>query len=184
VLDTPGYDTNTKLYFRPSPDLKLPPIPSEPTLAEVKAAAACCLAVIEEFPFDGPASHANALGMMVTPILRPAIAGPVPMGLFTKPRQGTGASLLINCINIIATGQPAALTAYPESEEEMGKKLMAFLLEGRSIITFDNLSHTVESSKLAAVLTAERWCDRILGLTEERSVPKGPASTAPETTYR
>ena len=45
---------------------------------------------IGDFPFVDDASRANSLALMLTPILRQAIPGPVPLALIDKPKRGTG----------------------------------------------------------------------------------------------
>src|SRR6516225_1393232 len=60
VLDAPGYDAATGLWFKSSDDVTLPAIPERPTREEALAALALLKEPIENFPFDGNASQSAA----------------------------------------------------------------------------------------------------------------------------
>jgi len=162
VLATPGYDSATHLYYAPAPVLVVPPIPENPTDSEVRAATELVLEVICNFPFVDEASHANAVGALMIPILRP-LMGLAPMAVFDKPQPGTGASLLADVISIVATGRPAATMGEPRSEEECEKKLNSHLLEGRSLCVIDNVDGKLWSDTLARFLTSLYVSVRPLG---------------------
>lgn len=166
VSDLPGYDPQMHLVYCPDPKLTIPPVPSEPTKDEVRAARDQLLDLIEEFPFVDDASRANALALILTPVVRVAIAGPVPIALVDKTKRGTGASLLAQFVLVIATGAATDLMTMPRDEEELRKKITAGLVEGISIFFFDNVEHELSSAQLAALLTASDWRDRRLGKTE------------------
>jgi putative DNA primase/helicase len=65
--------------------------------------------LLGDFPFDGQASRANALGAMLVPFLRDSIEGPTPLHLIDKPEAGTGAGLLAACISIPGPGPTSSL---------------------------------------------------------------------------
>ncbi|MCX6022658.1 MAG: hypothetical protein NTZ05_13195 [Chloroflexi bacterium] len=116
VLDAPGYDHPTRLVYVPSKGLVVPPVPSMPTQEDIRQAVALMDEAIGDFPFVDAASKANALGLFLTQVLRPAIAGQVPLALLDKPQGGTGASLLAELVAILA-GQPAAMLGAPKEED-------------------------------------------------------------------
>jgi hypothetical protein len=171
IIDKIGYDAKTCLYYHPSPELRVPPVPDTPTESDVKAAKALLLEVICNFPFDSEASGANAVAAMLTPIVRPVIDGLVPLAVFDKPQPGTGASLLADVIAFIATGQTAGMLGGQRKEEEWRKAITTILLSGRSVICVDNIDGVLDSTSLATVLTARVWRDRILGRNEEVLLP-------------
>src|SRR5439155_1588867 len=82
-----------QLVYAPAPGLVIPPVPEAPSGTEVKEALATACDIMAEFPFADTASAANALALLLTPIMRPSIAGPVPLALLDKPKRGTGATL-------------------------------------------------------------------------------------------
>jgi len=142
ILDTPGYDTATRLVYVRSPTCIIPPIPFAPSAVERAAALALLDDILADFPFADPASHANALVALLTPLLAPVIAGPIPLGLIDKPTMGTGASLLTEVIGLLATGRAAPTLAAPtgrSGEEEWRKVVTSVLLEGPKVITIDNI---------------------------------------------
>jgi len=159
-----GYDASTRLYLTHNFDLV---IPEEPTKDDAKVAVAYVIdEVLHDFPFVDNASKANTVGAMLTPMLRPAISGNIPMVLFDKPMPGTGASLLVDLIAMISTGKTAAVTTAPTSEDEWRKRITSLLWGGSTLILIDNVTGTLRSNSLSSVLTASRWEDRLLGQTE------------------
>ena len=170
VHDAPGYDAATGAVYMPPDGLEVPAVSAAPTATERAEARALLEEAIADFPFADPASRANALGLMLTPILRPAIAGPVPLALLDAPRAGTGKGLLASVVAIIATGRPAAALPAPHREEEWAKVILAQLLAGRSFVLLDEVDE-LRSGALAAVLTAPEYEDRVLGRSEVVRLP-------------
>ena len=171
VLDRPGYDEQTNLYYSPSPKLSVPPIPDKPTEDDIKAAAELVLEPLCDFPFDSEASRANAVATMFTPILRPMIEGPVPLAIIDKPQAGTGASLLAEAISLISTGRAAAMMSAQKNDEEWRKAITSLLIKGQMVVTIDNIKATLWTPSLAAILTAITFQDRILGRSEMVILP-------------
>jgi hypothetical protein len=176
IITQPGYDRATGLLYLPVPGLVVPPIPEHPTGDDVGVAAALLRDAIGEFPYaDEPGSHTNetnAFGMLITPTIRPAIVGSVPLGLINKPRAGSGASLLVETVGRIATGRPPTTITAPKTEEEFRKKLTSMILDDPTgIANLDNLEATLASESLAAVLTSPEWSDRTLGSNAMARVP-------------
>ncbi|MGH8067457.1 MAG: hypothetical protein ACRERE_19935 [Candidatus Entotheonellia bacterium] len=79
LLAAPGYDAETRLLYVPMPGLMMPKIPDMPTSTELQQALAVLQELICDFPFTDHASTANALAAIITPVLRPAIDGPIPL---------------------------------------------------------------------------------------------------------
>jgi hypothetical protein len=163
ILDMPGYDASTRLYYAPQQHMQACKVPASPTRQEVDAALALIWYTIGEFPYSSQADQANALALLMTPLLRPAIRQHIPLALLDAPKQGTGKGLYSNVVSLIATGGTAAILTAPERDEEWDKRITALLMQGRTIITIDNLPGKLQSSKLDAVLTSEVYEGRILG---------------------
>lgn len=171
ILDRRGYDLATGLYYAPAPTLSIPRLPEEPTPGQVRAAVELLDEVICDFPFVDQASRANLIATMITPIIRPMIAGPVPLALIDKPAAGTGASLLAEVIAEVVQGRDAAMLPAPEDEAEWKKRVLSQLISGRSICILDNVEGALRSSALALVLTASTYEDRILGRSKMVVLP-------------
>jgi len=187
VLLAAGYDPATRLYYSPAPDLQVPLIPETPTEDDVQGALELIDSAIGDFPFVyelsadlkyvapelrdttemvWSASKANALGVMITTVVRPVISGPTPLALIDAPAPGTGKTLFTEIIAKIATGRDAALFSAPGEEEEWRKQITSFLREGVTVVVIDNVSAKLESAQLSKVLTASTWADRILGYSQ------------------
>jgi hypothetical protein len=173
ILDTPGYDPATRFIYAPLPNFALPTMPASPTKQEIKGALSMLLGeALRNFPFADKASRANALGALLTLVLRAAIHGNVPLGLIDKPTMGTGASLLADLIALVATGRPAAMMSTPKDDEEWRKQITAALDMGSSLVVIDNVEDTLRSASLARALTSSTWKDRRLGRTEMLELPQ------------
>lgn len=164
-----GYDPATRLYHwhrgRPYDT-----VTERPDRAELRAAVALVDEAICDFPWDTTSDRANAWGLLLTPLVRP-IVGQVPMALVDAPEPGTGKGLLVDVAARIALGRPAGLTAWPSSEEELAKVITSTLLAGTTMVIFDNVEGMIRSANLAAALTADVWTGRILGRSENATMP-------------
>ena len=167
-----GYDAETRLYYAPENSLRHLTVPSSPKEPEVSAALALILELLCDFPFDSSASRANAIALLLTPVLRPAIYGNVPCALISAPQQGTGKSKLANIASLISCGRDAAKMAEAQTEDEWRKRITSTLLEGRQFVLIDNMERRLDSSSLSMALTAETWCDRRLGASSNIEVPQ------------
>lgn len=164
ILDTPGYDAATLLYYMPARSMAAFHVPTHPTAAERQAALALLHETIGEFPYVDAADYANALALLLTPLVRPAIARHVPLALLDAPKPGTGKGLYADVVALIATGNTVAVLTAPDNDEEWDKRITALLLQGRTLICIDNLPNGhLQSAKLEAVLTADLYEGRMLG---------------------
>jgi hypothetical protein len=122
---------------------------------------------IGEFPYEGDADRANAFGTLLTTVIRHAIAGKSPLGLFDAPQAGTGKSLLAEVIGFIPTGSEPAMMGAVEDDNEWRKQITSTLLRGPTIIIIDNIDGVLSSPSLARVLTSSVWSDRVLGASQQ-----------------
>lgn len=174
MLMKPGYDKSTKLYYVASRPLEMPEVPTHPTQHDISGAVQLLNEVVCDFPFVGDASRANALGAMITAVMRPTIEGPIPMGIFNKPLQGTGGSLLAEVVSLIATGTLPGMLSQPTEEAEWRKLLFSLAIESRGISVFDNIASTLKSPSLAKFITEGFAKDRLLSTNKS---PKAPHKT-------
>src|SRR5712691_2540230 len=170
LLDTPGYDKATQLAYVPVPGLTIPPIPERPTQDDLVAAITLLDEAIGEFPFQDKACHANAIALLLTPLIRQAINGHVPLALVDATRPGTGKSLLAELVALVATGRKAAMMGAPYDDDEWRKRISATLADGATIIVIDNVRSRLQSAALDLALTSHTVQERILGPVQERGV--------------
>jgi hypothetical protein len=152
--------------------MTLPAVPDAPTTDEVQAAAAQIWRVIEEFPFADTAGMANTIGMMLTPLARTAIEGPVPMAAISAPSPGTGKGLLAEVASLIATGRAAGMFGAPQNSDEWQKAILAKLIEGQELVCLDNVEYPLGDPYLCSAITAAYMEGRVLGHSDIVRVPQ------------
>ena len=94
-----------------------------------------------------------------------------PLHLIDAPTPGTGKGLLADMLTIPATGRSAEIMAEGRDDEEWRKRITAILIRAPGFILIDNVRRRVDSSALAAVLTAGHWTDRLLGQSKTVTLP-------------
>lgn len=180
VLSSPGYDPISRMLYAPAPGFKMEPIPDYVDTVNLKEAIALIDEAIGDFPWAEDTkgvplaanpNRANLFGLLLTPIVRPAIAGVVPLALIDAPQAGTGKSLLVDLFSVITTGRNAAMMPFPRNEEEMQKSIGSTLLAGAALVCFDNIEGILQSPTLALVITATEYQCRILGVSENMVTP-------------
>jgi hypothetical protein len=175
ILLKRGYDPTLRVVYVPSPGLVVPPIPERPSRKQLAAAVAVIDDAIGEFPYGNAASRANAIAMLLTPLVRRAISGSnVPAALIDAPQPGSGKTLLADVVVTTHTGTDAAFRPAPggRDDEEWRKSIAAILLAGRPLTVFDNVERTLESPSLGLALTGPTFATRILGKTEDLVLPQ------------
>ena len=88
--------------------------------------------------------------------------------------QGTGKSLLVTVLAMIAVGNVAAESIpSKDNDDEWRKKITTILLNASPFVLLDNIpdNTTIDSPPLAAALTAREWSDRRLSKNESIRVP-------------
>jgi len=173
LLTEPGYDEESQLYFEPAPDLEVPDIPLDPSDEEVEQAVDTIWRPLQDFPFVDQASKANALALMLTPMIRSVLRDHnVPLAAVDATVQGTGKTLYVTVVSIVSTGRAAATMNAPDSDEEWRKQITAQLLQGASMIVVDNVRGRLQSSPLEQALTTSIWQDRVLGQSKQVEIPQ------------
>jgi len=169
-----GYDTLSRLMYCPDPELKLTPIPDHPDSNEVQACVDILLDVISDFPFADQPSRANALAILFSILMRPVIAGHVPLAIIDAPVQGTGKTLLVTTLASVAVGSVASESIpSQQNDDEWRKKITSILLSAAPFVLLDNIpdNTTIDSPSLAATLTSSEWSDRLLGRNDTIRLP-------------
>jgi hypothetical protein len=97
------------------------------------------------------------------------IEGPTPLHLISKPKAGTGATLLAEVIGVLTCDTPS-LQSVPTDEAERRRSLLAVLRESPSVIVLDNVK-LLEGSALPSCLTSTTYQDREIGSSRILRVP-------------
>jgi len=123
-----------------------------------------------DFPFRDEASRFNAIGLMLTLIVRHAV-GNVPYHLIHSSMERTGKTKLVETIGAIVTGTKPSAIQVSEREEETEKRITGAMRAGRPLLFFDNLRDYLDSASLASLATASVWEGRILGKSDLAQFP-------------
>lgn len=170
ILDNAGYDPGTRLFYAPAPGFSIPEISDRPTGEDIGYAVELINEAVGEFPYETQSDHANALGTLITPIIRNTITGKSPLAVIDAPQAGTGKSLFAEAVGLIITGDSPAMMGAPNDEDEWRKQLTSALATGPSMVVIDNVDTPLMSSALARALTAPVWTDRLLGSSQNITV--------------
>jgi putative DNA primase/helicase len=162
VLNRPGYDPATQLWYKPDSQLSMPPLQENPTREQAGVALALLTDLLVEFPLASGVDPAVALATILTAVLRGGF-GVVPMTLLRAPDVGTGKSFLADLISTIARGQICPVITNAKSIEEMEKRLGALVLEGVPMISLDNCSGDIGGDLLCQITERPLIRIRILG---------------------
>jgi len=172
LLTSSGYHPDARLLYFPSAGFDIPPIAQRPSPDESAAARSLiCEDLLGDFPFVSRSELAHAVALLLLGFLRSMIDGPTPLHLIEKPTPGTGATLMVDAIATILTGAGASVMTEGRDDEEWRKRMTAKLRQIPAIVLIDNLRHKLDSSAVAAALTAPFWEDRILGASEMARLP-------------
>jgi hypothetical protein len=175
VCDTPGYDSSSGVLFKPGSD-SFPPIPRQPAKADAVEALALLERLLQRFPFVSRAARTVALSAILTMLDRRSMTA-APLHAFTSPAAGTGKSLLVDAVALLATRRPMPVISQGGrgSEEELEKRLGAALLAGDPAISLDNCEHPLQGSFLCQALTQQSLNIRLLGVSRNVETPVNTA---------
>jgi hypothetical protein len=165
VLDQPGYDQATQLWYAPDSDLRMPVLAPKPSRADALRSLLLYENLLVNFPFESDVDKSVTLAAAIGTVLR-ASFDVSPMYLFTAPDMGTGKSYLADVISSIVRGQPCPVITNCASNEEMEKRLGALVLAGVPMVSLDNCSTDIGGDLLCQITERPRVRVRILGKSE------------------
>ena len=171
LVDEPGHDAVTGLSY--TPNAIFPKIPKTPTQADAREALSSLEEAWCDFPFATEADRVVPVAALLTLLARGAIDGNIPAFLFDANVRAAGKTRVVDQFALIATGRPFAKSTFPNTEEELEKKLAACALRNARIVGFDNISQGTPfgGTPLNKVLTCGGSVSfRILGKSEEPEI--------------
>ena len=166
MLDVPGYDAKTGLYFDPG-RATFPKVKDRPTKADALAALEVLKRPLADFPFadeDGVEglSRSVALAGMLTSVCRRVLPIAPAFGVDAHLAE-SGKTELAQVTAIMMTGRRTAVRPLPHDEYQRSAALAAALEAGDPMILYDNVVDPVEGAALCAVITDEVFKCRRLG---------------------
>jgi hypothetical protein len=169
ILDTPGYDAASGLFYDPCGVLFA--LPETVTLEAAQAARDLLLDIVCDFPFRTPAHRAAWVAYLLTPLARHAFEGPAPPFVVDSNIRGSGKGLLVALVALIATGRGPAVMAECADDNEMRKRITAIALGGDALVNIDNVVNGLGGAAMDCATTSTIWKDRILGRSEMVELP-------------
>ena len=120
--------------------------------------------ILVDFPFHEKEDKINFISLLLTPLIRPAIVGNVPMFLIKASLARTGKTKLAEeVVGGIYQGSHTPAMQLTGSEDERDKRILSLLLGGDTIVHIDNVSAYLDSPSLASLVTAKKYRGRLLG---------------------
>ncbi len=174
LLTAPGYDAASGLLLDMGGTV-FPAIPDRPSREDALAALAFLVTPFQGFPFelDGPndksASRSVMLAAVLTALVRRTLRA-APMHGVSAPTPGTGKTLAIQVVSLIAMGREATAMSQGANAEEDEKRLFSALLQGDLLLTIDNVTRAIGGDALCSIMTERTWQNRILGESRNVSV--------------
>jgi hypothetical protein len=128
--------------------------------------------LVVDFPFKSDSDRQNFFGLMLTPIVAPAIDGNRPMHLLHSPLERTGKTKLAEEVfGGIILGRQTPAMQITEREEEREKRIIAMLIQGETLMHLDNLPTFIDSPSLSSLITAHTFGGRLLGFSRNVKLP-------------
>jgi hypothetical protein len=168
ILDQPGYDPATQLFYAPVAGFVMPEVPEHPSKEEALRARDTLLKPIARYPFT-PLDRAVALSGMVIAGCRGAL-GNTPATDLNATAPGSGKGKLAQVMAGIALGRRAAAVPPGHDKKELAKRVVAHLLTGASFVFLDNLEQNFGGADLCSVLTESPVELRRLGASEQGKI--------------
>lgn len=163
-----GFDAPTGLFgvF----DARLFNVPDSPTKAQAAQALRELCGLLTEFEFGNDHAQAAAVAGILTASIRPSLTT-APMFHIKAPQIASGKSYLSGIMATFASPTSPSAVAFPTSDEECQKLLLATLLAAPGAVVFDNLTtDLIPFKSLCSALTEEHLTGRILGLSKTATV--------------
>ena len=166
-LARPGWNPDTAIYYdEPAALDGLTPRP--------EGAVEVLRDLVVDFPFQDEASRQNGFGLMLTPLVRPAVEK-VPFHMMKAPLERTGKGKFVDtAVGEAVLGHSVAPMQVGKTEEEREKRITSLILAGDTFVHLDNLpvGEVLDSPALASLATAwPRWRGRKLGVSFAPSLP-------------
>ena len=160
IINDPGYHKESQMYLEPSKLVKVQDM-------DIEDAYEILAEWLQDFPFKAYSDLCNALALLITMLIRPALPdGELPpLFIITANSQGAGKSTLAQILSAVIIGEAAGSTQLPTNEEEIRKAIGAELILGTEVIVLDNITEqvSVASSSLASAISESVIRFRILG---------------------
>jgi hypothetical protein len=132
--------------------------------------------IFNEFCFQTNQDYTNAIAALLTPFLRglyPSFSTRSPLFFYIANRERAGKDYCAGITGIVYEGFPMEEPPISNTEaskggnnDELKKKILAAMINGRKRLHFSNNKGYIDNAILEAIITAEKYSDRLLGRNE------------------
>ncbi|MFO0580507.1 MAG: hypothetical protein U1A78_41580 [Polyangia bacterium] len=159
ILQTPGHDERSGLFYSPAEGLRVPPVSDAPTADEVEVAKIYLDEVVCDFPFEEECHRSGWYAGVLSYFARWAYEGPTPLFLINKNSPGVGGSRLAEAAQFICIGRTGTLYTVASDNVQEKKALDAIALNGDLLVYIDNISESTPfgTGELDKALTCSAW---------------------------
>jgi hypothetical protein len=173
LLAESGYYPEHGVAMTIPPELQGLDVSERPTQEQAAEALAFLRELLVDFPFETGWDEGNALGLMLTPFLRPAIDSFVPPFTILGNGRGIGKTNLGSALLRPALGDQEFYIVHDSDEAERRKTLASWFRSGHWAFGWDNLEGRFKSSILASLVTTRQTQFRVVGSPELAVSPVG-----------
>ncbi|MDY3560224.1 toprim domain-containing protein [Gemmata sp. JC673] len=138
-------------------------VPERPSRSDATTAVELLVDAVCDFPFERPEHRGAWLAGLLTPLAWFAFDGPAPFFLIDGNVRGIGKGLLADTVALPVLGRRFSAMSYTPDREELRKRITSVATGGERMVLLDNLAGPIGNDQLDAMLTADRWQDRLLG---------------------
>ena len=166
LLIPQGYDPVTQLLVDWG-GIRFEPIGT--TRADAEAAMARLRAIFAEFEFQGPLDESVTLSLMLAAVHRRLMRVSIAY-LIDSPESDAGKSLIVDAMSCFIIGERAEAQTAPKEDDEFRKRVFSMLRAGERHIAFDNIAGKFGGESFDSLITAQKYADRVLGVSEIEKV--------------
>ncbi len=160
VVQEPGYDEFSGLYYLQPPCLRGHSVPEHPNAADVEEARDLLLDLVADFPFRSESHRSAYLAWLLTCFARFAYVGNTPFFLINANSPRTGKTLLSEITSHIVVGRDFTKMSQHVEEEAERKVITSLALSGCLYVLIDNINRPFGSGALDMALTTATVSDR------------------------
>ena len=156
ITTLPGYYPCAQLYYT-----------GKIRLGDLSMSLTEAVRVLEEpfadFPFVDASDKANALSVPLSLTCAELHKGGSPINVPVASRFGSGKTLLISAPVTLLTGSGPNTIDHETAGESLTKEITTAMIQSPPAILIDNVATTLDSARLAAIMTSEVTHARLLG---------------------
>jgi hypothetical protein len=176
ILETPGYDAATGLFF--APDIAFEPVPERVSVEDMLEVWKDIRPMLSSVAENSITPTLTAfLAALLTPFARCAFDGPAPIFVFDAPTETCAAQRLVDLIGRIVTGRPMLRMEKPATERGFRRQAARVAPPDRGLVVLDSIDSLRSLSALRAAVQRLEWIDGPPDLGDARPVTWYATST-------